>query len=296
MGKVRKKMALVEENVADYYERIWPVFVKWWKAEETLGLHYGLYNKHARDFESAILNMNDFIGRLLKLDDKKPLNILDAGCGIGGTSIYLAERYPNIKFIGITITPGQKELAVKFAKERNVKNVNFMIKNYLETGFPDNYFDGVFALESASYARDKRKLVNEMYRVIKPGGRFVVADAFFTGTPHNPIMKEIHDMTCLGRGLPLDHDLIVDEFRSFLEIEGFKDIEVLNVTKKVWRSQSRSFIIGIPFLISSMFKSLMYRDYDIAKDADFYIGTSVFCALYGLTGKGGYYAMTAVKR
>jgi cyclopropane fatty-acyl-phospholipid synthase-like methyltransferase len=287
-------MGTVEENVADYYERIWSVFTKWWKAEKTLGLHYALYDKNAKNFESAILNMNDFVGKLLKLDEEKPLKILDAGCGIGGTSIYLAEKYPYIKFTGITITPPQKELAIKFARERNISNVSFMIKNYLETDFPDNHFDGIFALESTSYASSKKKFVQEMYRILKPGGRLVVVDAFFKTHPQNPIMQGIHDLTCLGRGMPLDEDLIVDEFIDYLK-ERFEGVEVINISRKVWRSQARSFIIGIPFFISSIAKSLMYKDYEIEKDTDFYIGTSVLCGLYGLTGKGGYYAMTAVK-
>jgi cyclopropane fatty-acyl-phospholipid synthase-like methyltransferase len=232
--------------------------------------------------------MNNYIGELLNLNNKKKLKILDAGCGIGGTSIYLAKRYPNVKFTGITITPGQQKLAKKYAKEKNLKNVNFYVKSYLDTGYLNNYFDGIFGLESINYASDKKKLVDEVYRILKPGGRFVTVDAFFTKSANNPIMKKIHDFACIGRGMALENDLIINEYKSIIEKKGFRDIQFSNISKNVWKSQARSFTIGIPYLIKSFLKYISINDYDFSKDSDYYLGASVICGLYGLTGAGKY--------
>ena len=54
-----------EKDVIDYYERQWSKFVKWWDADKTLGIHLGFYEKGINNHIQAVLNMNDFIGRLL---------------------------------------------------------------------------------------------------------------------------------------------------------------------------------------------------------------------------------------
>jgi len=290
------KMAEVEETVADYYERVWSRFVLWWEVEKTLGLHYALYDKGVKTFEQAVFNMSDYVGKLLDLDASTEMNVLDAGCGVGGTSIYLAKKYPNLNFTGITITPGQLALANKFAEERQVDNTDFMLGNYLKTDFPDHNFNNVFALESVSYALNKKNFLKEMHRILKPRGRLAVIDTFFISSPNNFFMKKLHDLTCIGRGVPVDDDLILNDFISQMRKEGFKNIKAKNLSRNVARSQLRSFIIGIPFFFSSLIKYIITRGRcDLSKDSNYYLGTSVLCALYGLTGAGKYYSVTAVK-
>jgi ubiquinone/menaquinone biosynthesis C-methylase UbiE len=290
-------MGDVENTVADYYERIWSRFVRWWQTDKTLCLHYAIYDENARDFKSASINTNKYVEKLLKLDKTRPEKILDAGCGVGGASIYLAKKYPNNEFTGITITPGQKDLAIKFAKERKIKNVKFQIQNYLDTNFPENYFDKIFALESACYASDKKQLVKELNRILKPGGRLVIVDAFFTKKKKiNPIMQGLHDLICYGRGMPINDDFVVEDLKKYLQKGNFKDIKILNLTRNVFRSQLRSFTIGIPFLIQSFIKFVFDRKYDASKDPDFYIGASVLCGIYGFVGSAAYYAISTDKK
>lgn len=290
-------MSKVEDKVADYYGKIWDRFVLWWKAEETLGLHFALYDDGIKNFKDAILNNNDYVGRLLEIDENASMNILDAGCGVGGTTIYLAEKYSNSHFNGITITPEQLELANKFSREIGLVNTTFMLKNYLDTGFPENNFDGVFALESSSYAANKQQLANELFRILKPEGKVVIIDTFFKGFPKNPIMKKIHDLACIGRGMPIQQDdILINEFIGKLQNAGFKDITVSNLTKKVRKSGVRAFTIGVPYFLFSILKYLIKRGrYDISKDPDFYVGASVLCNVYGLAGEGGYYSIVASK-
>ncbi len=289
-------MTVVEDVVADYYERIWSRFVLWWKAEKTLGLHYAFYEKGIKTFEQGVFNMSDYVGRLLCLDTKNEMNILDAGCGVGGTSIYLAKKYPNLHFTGITITPGQLVLANKFVTERKLNNADFMLQNYMETDFSDEYFHNIFALESGGYARNKKDFIKEMYRILTPGGRLAIIDAFLTSTPHNYFMKVLHDLTYIGRGAPIDADMNLQELENYLKEEGFVDIQVKDLTINVARSQLRSFIIGIPFFLSSIFKFIVKRGkIDLTNDPDFYLGVSVLCAVYGAFGSSKYCSITAVK-
>ncbi|RLF27427.1 MAG: hypothetical protein DRN05_05655 [Thermoplasmata archaeon] len=291
-----ERITEVEKSVAEYYELIRPEFARWWALDKTHGLHFALYEKGIKNFEEAVLNMNRFVGKLLGLDNRKSMNILDAGCGVGGTSIYLADKYPNIRFTGITVTPGEVELAKRFAEERGLDNVNFMLKSYLNTGFPDNHFDGVFALESSSYAENKKDFVHEMYRILKPGGHLVVVDGFFTLFPSNPFLQKIYNAYRKGRGIPKSPPLILKDFKSYLEVEGFKNIRVIDLSKKVALSQVRSFFISIPFFISYLLKKIIgLRRYEPTRDVHYLIGVSVLGALIGLSKTAGYYAVVAIK-
>jgi len=90
-------------NVAKYYNLRWNAFRIWWHSEETYGVHHGLYDKRAKTFIEAVLNMNDYVGRLFKLKKNSQLKILDAGCGVGGTSIHLAKKYQKQSFYVLQI-------------------------------------------------------------------------------------------------------------------------------------------------------------------------------------------------
>jgi tocopherol O-methyltransferase len=77
-----------EEDVIRYYERFWSKTELWWETDKTLAIHFGYYEKGIRSHTEAVLHMNDVTWQLLRLNGDKPCQILDAGCGVGGTSIY----------------------------------------------------------------------------------------------------------------------------------------------------------------------------------------------------------------
>lgn len=108
--------------------------------------------------------------------ESKPAKVLDVGCGIGGTSRYLASSLgPESTVTGITLSPKQVERATALAKERGLDNANFQVMDALAMTFPDNSFDMVWACESGEHMPDKKAYVEQMARVLKPGGVLVVA-------------------------------------------------------------------------------------------------------------------------
>ena len=94
--------------------------------------------------------------------------ILDAGCGIGGSSIFLAERI-GCSVTGISLSERQVNKAKELAIEKKVEaNVDFKVMNFCVTNFPDENFDVVWGCESICYADDKEQFIKEAYRVLKP--------------------------------------------------------------------------------------------------------------------------------
>ena len=286
----------VKERIIYWYEKHWePGFVKWWKGYETLALHDGFHQRGVRSFEEALLKMNDFVGELLNLSGYEKARILDAGCGVGGTSIYLGNKFPNISFTGITISRKQVEMARKFADERNFNNnTEFLLMDYMNTTFPDDYFDGIFALESISYAPNKRDFIREMHRILKPGGRLVIICPAIKRNPLNPVLERVYRWYHSGRGNPFSFP-VLKNLLNYLE-EGFSNINVIDISKNIMWSEVRAFLISIPYVFLVLFRKLLKgKRYDASKDPSFYLAVAILSPIMGMSGTSGYYALTGKK-
>ena len=94
--------------------------------------------------------------------------VLDAGCGVGGTSFFLAKNI-GCTVHGISITPSQVEQAKHFKKQLDQNNLtSFSCLDYCHTDFPDATFDVVFAVESAMYSTPKDAFLKEAFRILTP--------------------------------------------------------------------------------------------------------------------------------
>ena len=120
----------------------------------------------------------------------EPYRILDVGCGIGGSTLYLTEKFGSIAqnnlksdggvdrvtATGITLSPVQANRATERAKIAGLEsNVNFLVADALNMPFPDESFDLVWSLESGEHMPDKIKFLRECCRVLKPGGTLILA-------------------------------------------------------------------------------------------------------------------------
>ena len=163
----REYDAWTSEGILEYY---WGehIHLGYYGEKERKGPFYG-----GKDFIEA---KYDFIDEMLAFSQvKRPMKVLDVGCGIGGTSRYLAKKFPDAEITGITISPEQQARATQLATERGVPNAKFELCDALAMKYEDNTFDFVWACESGEHMPDKVKYVKEMTRVLKPGGRIVIA-------------------------------------------------------------------------------------------------------------------------
>ena len=149
---------------------------KIWKLDKSHSLHYGYWDDSVKNFYEALLNINKVLAEIAEI--KEGENILDAGCGVGGSSLWLAKER-NCTVTGISLNKRQIDKANALAKEIGMhKKVSFEQKDYTNTLYPANSFDVVWAVESVCYADDKSDFLKEAHRILKHGGRLIIADFF----------------------------------------------------------------------------------------------------------------------
>jgi len=171
----REYDAWTEERILEYY----------WGEH----IHLGYYNDDVmargagtllgckvKDFVEAKLDFVEEMAIWAGCAEKTPRTVLDVGCGIGGASRHLAKGFgEGTSVTGITLSPKQVARATELAEQQGVRNAEFRVMNALAMDFPDNSFDLVWACESGEHMPDKKKYVEEMVRVLKPGGTLVIA-------------------------------------------------------------------------------------------------------------------------
>ncbi len=102
--------------------------------------------------------------------------VLELASGKGFNSIYLAKQNPDVHFLGIDLTPEHVEYSKR--KAHRIVNIEFQQGNFQEKNYQDTCFDVVFEIESMCHATDMEKALSETYRILRPGGRFIVIDGF----------------------------------------------------------------------------------------------------------------------
>jgi arsenite methyltransferase len=145
--------------------------------------------------------------------------VLDLGSG-GGIDVLLSARRvgPEGFAYGLDMTDEMLDLAEKNKQEAGVENVRFL-KGYIEeVPLPDNSVDVVVSNCVINLSADKRRVLAEAFRVLKPGGRFAVSDIVVRGEAPEAILRSMQAWTgCIAGAL---HE---DIYKSLLTEVGFED-------------------------------------------------------------------------
>ncbi len=111
---------------------------------------------------------------LEELKGKRKATVLEVATGTGTTAIMLARRFPNYSIVGLDFD----ENALKIARERSkgIKNLSYLNGNAEELTLGNNTFDFVLSTFSLWAFGNLGRALEEMHRVLKPGGKLVLLD------------------------------------------------------------------------------------------------------------------------
>lgn len=163
------------QQIQQFYDSSSPLWEQTWGEH----MHHGYYGRMGTRKLSRRQAQIDLIWELLHwarltTTQSSPEQILDVGCGIGGSTLVLAQ-YFGAKATGITLSPVQARRAKERAQAAGLEqSVQFRVADALHTPFEDAVFDLVWSLESGEHMPDKTQFLRECYRVLKPGGTLLV--------------------------------------------------------------------------------------------------------------------------
>ncbi|MFY0644548.1 MAG: methyltransferase domain-containing protein [Bacteroidia bacterium] len=166
--------ASYKKSIVKYYDDT-RIDYRWlWLNKKNRSVHFGFYEDGISEHSDALENLNKVLAERVGIKDGD--RILDAGCGQGGSALWLAEKY-QVQVEGITLVPHQVRMAKEETTKRKLEaQLNFSEQDYTSTNFADESFDVVWACESMCHAERKEDFYKEMFRVLKPGGRMICAD------------------------------------------------------------------------------------------------------------------------
>jgi cyclopropane fatty-acyl-phospholipid synthase-like methyltransferase len=228
--KTKKSLAdrdRLNSLVEYYYNITFPLYFKIYSREH---VHFGMWDKNTNNYQEALENTTKFVVKCLEIKEND--TVLDAGCGIGGSSRFIVKNY-NVKTTGITISEKQYQKAVELSKNiQNGEKIAFYKKDYTNTSFPDHSFSKIFAIESACY--NYKGFCTEAYRLLKKGGRLVIQDGIQIKNPLTKNENKIYKETLRGYLLPRSETK--EKFIEFLSKLGFSNIKFYEKKKELDRS------------------------------------------------------------
>jgi MPBQ/MSBQ methyltransferase len=246
-GAERPKVSLEE-----YYTEAGADYAAW---SPEFNMHFGYFRWGMNPFnrERMLEQMNAEVLRRLRLDEEASTRVLDMGCGLGATLRSIERRLPRAELTGITRVPWQVEQATQLNRRAGCERVQVVEGNYERTAFATGAMDAVYAVESSCHAHgaDKRQLLMEARRLLRPGGRLVVADGFLErGGGLYGLQRAIVRKLC--ECWVIDTWGEVDAFTGELERLGFEEIEVECLQYRVAPSTFHIPWVTAKFLLSEV--------------------------------------------
>lgn len=233
-----------KQDIARYYDLSEVHYRLFWNLDKSQSLHYGYWDKSTKSFHDALLNLNKVLAAKASIVQTDV--ILDAGCGVGGSSLWLARNF-GCRVEGISLTMKQVEKANYFAKEAGLSdNVNFTQQDFSQTHFPSASFDVVWAIESVCHAEDKSLFLREAFRLLKKGGRLVMADFFKTKDLPEKGEKMVKRF---ANSWAINDFAVWEEFEQQAYESGFQNVETEDAGRAILPSAKRlyrSYFLGKP--------------------------------------------------
>jgi len=228
-----------KEEIVRYYDQCQIDYSLFWDLNHSRAMHAGYWDETTRSLRDALKRENEVLAERVRICKRD--RVLDAGCGVGGSSLFLAQKY-GCDVVGISLSGKQVQRASTIAEKAQIHpKPSFLVGDYTHTGFEKHSFDVVWAVESVCHASNKEDFVAEAARLLKTGGRLILADGF--ALKDHPLM----DKWLKGWGVPSLET--AEDFIAMLKRHGFSNIEFQDATPHVMPSAKRLYLyslFGVP--------------------------------------------------
>ncbi|MGM0531943.1 MAG: methyltransferase domain-containing protein [Bacteroidota bacterium] len=160
-----------------------------WGGED---LHLGIYKTEDEDIYTASRRTIDTMGSYAdKIDENT--RIIDLGGGFSGSARHLAKKY-GCHVTVLNLSETENERGRKMNKEQGLDHLIEVIDGSFDSiPFPDETFDIVWSEDAILHADDRKKVIEEAARVLKPGGDLIFTDPMQTDDCNEEVLQPIYD-------------------------------------------------------------------------------------------------------
>ncbi len=158
--------------------------------------------------------------------------LLDVGCGVGGSSIWLA-KHLGVRPTGITISPVQAEIARALARKAGV-DASFEVMDATTMRF-DRRFDYLWMVAMMTHLADQRQILENALALLEPGGRLVIFD-WMLAEETEPIEND-PDVAAVAKGMLLASLHSLNTYLGWLTTRGCRVTyaeDITDRTAKTW--------------------------------------------------------------
>lgn len=169
-----------------------------------------------------------------------PDKILDLCCGTADWTIMLAKRYPHSRVVGMDFSQEMLKIAQQKVSNSEATNINLEIGDAMNLRYQDASFDVVTIGFGLRNVPDADKVLQEIYRVLKPGGQLICLEAYKVETPVIKIGWQLYFnrlMPLMGRVFAKsqsEYQYLDDSVNKFVSIkrlaEMMRDVGFKNIT------------------------------------------------------------------
>lgn len=202
------------------------------------GLYLNLgYWENARTIDQACEALTELVGKTAEIGPED--EVVDVGFGFAEQDIFWMEQYAPRRIIGLNVTP----LQVRIARER-VNAVGMADRIDLREGsatameLPDASCDVVTAVECAFHFNTRELFFAEAFRVLRPGGRLVLADVIRNPPEAGPLRRMMQDFTWNAFvkkfAVPRQNADRSDSYADKLQAAGFANVRVASIRDHIF--------------------------------------------------------------
>ena len=153
-------------------------------------------------------------------------HLLDVCSGVGGPARYISWK-SGCRVTGLDLTASRVAGAIELTQAAGMaERVDFLQGNALEMPFEDNSFSCVIGQEAFAHIPNKKQLISECARVLKPGGRMVFSDIM----SHQTLSKDNADR--LFEGMRFSEIATLQDYMSWLTSEGLTMVQTTDLSSE----------------------------------------------------------------
>ncbi len=239
-------------RVRDYYNANTRRFLRWGRRQSTGAIHREIWAPGVSTRKEAQLYLNRKIAdnlRKYSVSDNRKERLLDLGCGVGGTTIWLVNAL-GMEGVGISLSEVQIRLAQQAADTTEMpQQCTFHIGDLLDLSQLDT-FQAAIAIESFAHTDRPDRFFRELVPHLSDGGLFILCDDTLISADRRPSQSASEKwIRRFRQGWKLQSLLPVGEIRDIAESHGFQLVKNRDLTPYLRIKSALGFLLAAPLYL-----------------------------------------------